>query len=217
MKKMLKLIITIILIFAFVIPVSAAEGNVIYSGNAGEFIFQPGSDYSLTDLFPNFKDVMPGDTLTQTITIKNNATRNVRISMRSLGAHEESVEFLKQLNLYVEKPQDTPLFEAPADETAQLTEWVQLGIFAPGAEMDLEVSLQVPVTLDNTYKSLIGYIDWEFVVEETDDGPKTGDDSALLPWIIGAGASILLVVLVLKKRRSDNVDKTEQGGTAEIE
>lgn len=217
MKKMLKLITTIILIFAFVMPVSAAEGNVTYSGNAGEFIFQPGSDYSLTDLFTNFKDVMPGDTLTQTITIKNNATRNVRISMRSLGAHEESVEFLKQLNLYVEKPENTPLFEAPADETAQLTEWTQLGIFAPGAEMDLEVGLQVPVTLDNTYKSLIGYLDWEFVVEETEDGPKTGDDSSALPWVIGAGCSIVLVVLVLMKRRKHDEDETRQGGTAEIE
>lgn len=217
MKKVLKLITTTILILAFVMPVSAVEGNVTYSGNAGEFIFQPGSKYSLTDLFTNFKDVMPGDTLTQTITIKNNATKNVRISMRSLGAHEASEEFLKQLNLYVEKPEDTPLFEAPADQTAQLTEWTQLGIFAPGAEMDLEVGLQVPVTLDNTYKNLIGYLDWEFVVEETDDGPKTGDDINLLPWIIGAGCSIVLVVLVLMKRRRDNVDETEQGGTAEIE
>ena len=211
MKKILTLITTLICIFALAMTVSAAGGNVTYSGNAGEFIFQPGSKHSPTDLFTDFKDVMPGDTITQKITIKNNATKNVRISMRSLGAHEESVDFLKQLTLYVEKPENTPLFEAPADQTAQLTEWTQLGIFAPGAEMDLEVGLHVPTTVDNTYKSLIGYIDWEFVVEETDDGPnpQTGDSAEYLPWLIGAGCSMVLILIVLLKRRRDNANETE--------
>lgn len=211
MKKVLTLIATMIFIFALAMPVSAAGGNITYSGNAGEFIFEPGSKYSPTDLFTDFKDVMPGDTITQTITIKNNATKNVRISMRSLGAHEESVDFLKQLTLYVEKPENTPLFEAAADQKAQLTEWTELGIFAPGAEMNLEVGLEVPTSLDNTNKNLIGYLDWEFVVEETDDGPnpQTGDSMRYLPWILGAGCSLVLVVIVLVKRRRDNAEETE--------
>lgn len=209
MKKILTFITTMVLMLAIAMPVCAADGNVTYSGNAGNFIFQPGSEYSLTDLFPNFKDVMPGDTLTQKITVRNNATKNVKISMRSLGAHEDSAEFLKQLNLYVEKVENTPLFEAPADQTAQLTEWRELGIFAPGAEIDLVVGLEVPVTLDNTNKNLIGYLDWEFMVEETDDGPKTGDDVNYLPWIIGAGCSIAVVIFVIVKRRRDREEETE--------
>ena len=71
MKKTLTLITTFILIFTMSMPVLAADGNVVYSGNAGEFIFQPGSEESLTDLFPDFKDVMPGDVLTQKILVKN--------------------------------------------------------------------------------------------------------------------------------------------------
>lgn len=209
MKNVFRLIITIVFIFSLVLPVSAAGGNVTYSGNAGEFIFEPGSEYSPTDLFTDFKDVMPGDTITQTITIKNNATKNVRISMRSLGAHEESVDFLKQLTLYVEKPENTPLFEAAADQKAQLTEWTELGIFAPGAEMNLEVGLQIPTSVDNTYKSLIGYIDWEFVVEETEDGPQTGDTASVLPRVFGATGSVVLIAIILLKRRKDNADETK--------
>lgn len=193
---------------AIVLPVSAADGNVTYSGNAGDFIFEPGSDESLTDLFPNFKDVMPGDTLTQKITIKNNATKNVRISMRSLGAHEESVEFLSKMNLYVEQVTDTPLFEAPADQKAQLTEWRELGVLAPGGEVLLEVALEVPTSLDNKYKAQIGYLDWEFVAEELDD-PKTGDDAEIWPWIVGLGcSSVVLVVVAIWKRRKDRKEET---------
>lgn len=210
MKKTVTFILAIIFIFALAMPVSAAGGNITYSGNAGEFIFQPGSKYSPTDLFTDFKDVVPGDTITQTITIKNNATKNVRISMRSLGAHEESVDFLKELKLYVEKPENTPLFEAAADQTAQLTEWTQLGIFAPGAEMDLVVGLQVPTSVDNTYKNQIGYLDWEFVVEETDDGPnpQTGDAANYLPWVIMAGCAVAVILVILVKRRRDDEEKT---------
>lgn len=206
MNKVITLIVTFILVFMISVPTFAADGNVTYSGNAGEFVFQPGSEYSLTDLFPNFKDVMPGDTISQKILIKNNATKNVKISMRSLGAHEESVEFLKQLNLYVEKKEDTPLFEAPADQTAQLTEWRSLGIFAPGAEIELEVVLQVPVTLDNTYKSMIGSIEWEFLVEETDLGPNpsTGDNVNYWPYVCGlVGSAVVVVIVIFVKRRRD--------------
>lgn len=209
MKKMLRLTITLILTLSVAIPVSAADGNVTYSGNSGDFIFEPGSEHSPTDLFPNFKDVMPGDTLTQKITVRNNAKKSVKISMRSLGAHEDSVEFLSQLNLYVEKVTDTPLFEATADQTAQLTEWRELGVLAAGAEVDLLVGLEVPVTLDNENKNLIGYLDWEFMVEEVGGPVPTGDNSSIWPYIVGVGcATVLIVIILIVKRRKDE-EETE--------
>ena len=75
MKKMTRLAIAMIMMFAVTIPVLAKDGNVIYSGDSGKFIFEPGSEYSPTDLFPEFKDVMPGDTVTQKIVVKNNAKK----------------------------------------------------------------------------------------------------------------------------------------------
>ena len=222
------------MIFTVAMPVFAIDGNVTHSGEAGEFIFAPGSEHSLTDLFPEFKDVMPGDTLTQQIVVKNNAKKSVKISMRALGAHEDSKDFLSKLNLSVEKVTDTSLFEATADQTAQLTEWRTLGVLASGGEAELSVVLQVPTDLDNNYQELIGYLDWEFMVEEIDDGStQTGDKVTYWPWMIGLGCSVLaIVVVVIVKRQCDEVvvenateyaienkkvddtDETAKGGTA---
>ena len=178
-----------------ILPVSAiaAEANVTYSGNAGKFIFSPGSEDSLTDLFPNFKDVMPGDTITQKITVNNDADNKVkvRIYLRSLGAADEkSAEFLQQMHLTVQKAEDTPMFDAAADLTDGLTEWVCLGTLYSGGKVDLNVSLEVPVEMDDRFQKNYGEIIWEFAVEELpispDDPkpPKTGDDSMLWLWIL---------------------------------
>jgi hypothetical protein len=204
------------MIFTVAMPVFATDGNVIYSGDSGKFIFEPGSDYSPTDLFPNFKDVMPGDTISQKIMVKNNAKKNVKISMRALGAHEDSVDLLSKLNLSVEKVTNTKVFEAAADQTAQLTEWRTLGVLASGGETELSVVLQVPTDLDNNYQELVGYLDWEFMVEEIDDGSaQTGDRANSVTWIIGIGCSVIaIVIIVILNRRKDDTDETAKGGTA---
>ena len=209
MKKMTRLCLTLMMIFAVSMPVCAADGNVIYSGDSGKFIFNPGSKYSPTDLFPDLKDVMPGDTLTQKILVKNNAKKSVKISIRALGAHEDSKDFLSKLNLYVEKVTDTPLFEATADQTAQLTEWREVGVLAPNGEAELMVGLQVPTSLDNNYKKFVGYLDWEFMVEETGGPIITGDTVNYWPWVVGSVCSITLIGIILVVRKRKEIDETE--------
>ena len=213
MKKLIVLLTVCILALSTVMPVYAADGKVTYSGNAGKFVFEPGSDYSLTDLFPNFKDVMPGDALTQKITVKNDADNKVKVKiyMRSLGAHEDSVEFLSQLGLKVQKSADNEMaymFDAAADETAQLTDWVCLGTLYSGGEVNLDVTLSVPVELDNMFQNKIGYLDWEFMIEEfpiePDDPkpPQTGDNSNLGLWftLMLCSGAMLLILLVWRKK-----------------
>ena len=217
MKKVFTILVSLVLLCSCVLPVFAADGNVTYSGDAGNFIFAPGSEYSLTDLFPNFKDVMPGDSLTQAITIKNDASNKVKIKvyMRAFGAHEESVEFLSQLHLRVEKSEDNTMaymFDAQANETAQLTEWVCLGTLYSGGEINLNVILDVPVELDNMFQEKIGYLDWEFMIEEyqiepTDpEPPKTGDESNLVLWsvlMVSSAAAMFLLLFFGRKKKEE--------------
>ncbi|MBQ8558586.1 MAG: LPXTG cell wall anchor domain-containing protein [Tyzzerella sp.] len=212
MKRFLTLLFTLLLMFATSITIFAADANVSYSGNAGKFIFSPGSEYSLTDLFPNFKDVMPGDSITQKITVRNDASNKVKVKiyMRSLGAREDgkSPEFLSQMKLRVEKTGDNAMpymFDAAANETAQLTDWVCLGTLYSGGEVNLNVILEVPVEMDNIHSSQIGYLDWEFMIEEfpiEDSDPQTGDNSNAYIWMVILALSIVVFILLIWRRRT---------------
>ena len=217
MKKIIALLFTVVLLLSSTVTVFAADGKVTYSGNAGSFVFEPGSDHSLTDLFPNFKGVMPGDTLTQKITVKNNADNKVKVKIyiRSLGAHEDSKKFLSQLGLKVKKSSDNDMaymFDAAANETAQLTDWVYLGTLYSGGEVNLDVTLNVPVELPNEYQNKIGYLDWEFMIEEfpvePDDPkpPQTGDNSNMGLWLalMLCSGAMLIILLFWRKKDKEN-------------
>lgn len=195
-----------------------AAGGVTYDGNARQFIFEPGSQYAPTDLFDGFKDVMPGDSLTQQITVKNDAANGVKINiyMRSLGAHEDSADFLSQLHMTVAVSEGSDmayLFDAPADGTDGLTDWVLLGTLYSGGEVNLDLTLDVPITLDNAYRDAIGYLDWQFKVEafavSPDDPqpPKTGDDTHTALYLASAsvsGAVVIFLAFRIRRRETKN-------------
>ena len=220
MKKIISMLISLLVVTAMTcgLSISAyAAGTVTYSADSSKFIFEPGSSHSPTDLFTEYKGLMPGDSVRQDITVKNDSSYGVKVKLyvRSHGAHEDSVDFLSKLHLTVAKSENNEMaymFDAAADQTGGMTDWVYLGTLYSGGEVNLILNLDIPIELGNEYQDAIGYIDWEFKTEELpidpDDPepPQTGDNSNLYFYAMLASVSGIALVILIPKRKKDTAN-----------
>ena len=227
MKKTLKTISALALVLVLLLGMSVtafAESKVTYEGGAEKFVFLPGSEYSETDLFENFKGVMPGDVITQEITVRNNYTKaeKVNIYLRAVVHDEQGnplseevartedlvsmQHFLSQLTMTV-KQGDKVLFSASPDELGGLKENVLLGTFPGKSYTKLVVELSVPIELGSEYANRVGEVDWVFTAEEVTKTIQTGDDSDLILWAALMTLSLVTaagVILPLKRKNKEH-------------
>ena len=227
MKKTLKTISALALALVLLLGMGAtafAESKVTYEGGAEKFVFLPGSEYTETDLFENFKGVMPGDVITQEITVQNNYTKaeKVKIYLRAVVHDEQGnplseevartedlvsmQDFLSQLTMTV-KQGDKVLFSASPDELDGLKENVLLGAFPGNSYTKLVVELSVPIELGNEYANRVGEVDWVFTAEEVTKTVQTGDDSDLILWAALMTLSLVTaagVILSLNRKNKEH-------------
>lgn len=234
MKRFMTLLVAVVLVLGLAVPVFAADSTITYTGKDKIFEFEPGSVYTATDLFDNFKGVMPGDKRTETITIKN-AYMNcdyIKISIRGLlhdaagnpispkvleelkadGRKGELTEieymhkFLDQLTLTVKQGNTLIYSGHPSSLDAGLKDTKYLGSLNKGKSMTLDVTLEVPIEMGDEFEDRIGEVDWVLVVSEMKyEDAKTGDETLILPYVILlAAAAAGLAVLLVSKRRKQN-------------
>ena len=165
--KVLVLVLAMVLALAVSAPALAA-GGVEYSEGLKTIVFTPGSVYSESDLFDGFKNVMPGDTLYQTISITNNAGTESTIYLHILGENMDDPRtpgFLSKMTMTVTQ-NGSEIFSNSPD--AGLAEPVSLGKFAPHETKTLDLILTVKPLMGNDFQSAIGRVDWQFSVEQWD-------------------------------------------------
>lgn len=189
-KKSISFILMLLLVMSFATTAFAADSSITFTGFSSGFEFQPGSEYTETDLFQNFKNVMPGDTVTETITFTNSATDCdfVNLYMRA-EAHDETdnplspnvaeketvatmTEFLSKLSMKVWNGTEL-IYEASPDELDGLETNRLLGTFRTGETATLKVELTVPIDLGNEYANRVGEVDWIFHVEAYQESQLT--------------------------------------------
>lgn len=181
----------------------AEEAKVTFVNEKEKFTFAPGSEFSMTDLFPNYKIVMPGDTLEQTITVRNRSQMQTRIYIQAIEDVQQPYgEFLDQLHMTV-KAENGKIFDAAANEKDGLAKRRLLGVLKQKGETELTVTLEVPIELGNEHMNKLGIIPWTFIVEEIpeDTTPHTGDWYQSALWLALAGLLVLAIVFVLLAKR----------------
>lgn len=185
MKRTCKTIFSLVLTLLLTVSLATsafASSSITFKGFSAGFDFQPGSEYTETDLFDGFKNVMPGDTVTDTITFTNEATDcdYVNLYMRA-KAHDEAgnplsekvaeketvatmTEFLSKLSMKVWNGTEL-IYDASPDQLDGLQNNTLLGTFRTGDTTTLKVELTVPIELDNRFANRVGEVDWIFHVE----------------------------------------------------
>lgn len=100
-NKLASLLLAVVMVFSLSVTAFAADSTITFKGAQEGFDFQPGSEYTATDLFDSFKDVMPGDKLTETIQVKNEASDcdYIKLYMRAV-VHDENGNLLTYSEIF---------------------------------------------------------------------------------------------------------------------
>ena len=150
MKKSCKAIFSLVLMLLMVMSLAstafAASPSITFKGFSGGFDFQPGSEYTETDLFGSFKNVMPGDELTEDITIKNNVSGfdYVKLYIRAVPHDEQGNPLTYDEKFENEDGKDQQNVDGERDETvATMADFL--------SELSMEIYL---VNTDGTKQSI---------------------------------------------------------------
>lgn len=190
------LTLSVVLAAVFSVTANAAdECRVIYEGQAERFVFIPES----TDLFRNFKNVYPGDSINQSIQINNNSDKTVSVYLRAETVDKEYCDFLDKINLCVSTADGRIISDSKASEQGGLKNNVLIGTFDSGENTSLYVKLNADRFMDNSCQNRTGEVRWIFSVTEADDSSETSKptNSDIIPTGDSRNNVTAAVVLML--------------------
>jgi len=183
MKKFTKRILALILVLAVgiggVMAVAAAtDPAAMYDGSKHAVVFENflSMKDDKPDLFTNMKDLMPGDTVHQTITVgaKNMRNERIKLYLRTENPNEDytklmSDEFAHWIEFTVKNGEQ--------EITSDLSKGnVLLGEFTSNGTKTLDVTMKIALEAGNELQDLTAEIDWVFVAEVIPVGSGGGND-----------------------------------------
>ncbi len=205
-----------LLIACGVMNAGASSANVQYDGDSQELITLPGND-----LFPTFKELVPGAQVEQRIGIDNTSENEIiTLYMRAEPAIEADFDDAQlkemsdklvsllhlELTLQVPGKEDQLFYSGPlsgtgdvqADGVGDLTKDIALGTYYPQAKAEIIANLTVPTSLGNEYQNALAKVRWIFysdVVEEESDVPD--NPPTVKPPVMGDPMNMILLGVLI--------------------
>lgn len=178
----MKKIIYVIIIFCFILiilsssKISKAYKNIptiCYDGLKKEIVFFNANG---TDLFKNFKELMPGDKKEQHILLElDNINKKTKILLKN-NFNNNSYLNLFKIIIYIDNIRVEPK-----------NDYIEIGQYEDDKKINIKVIIDIPNDLSTEINDNIN-IDWEFLVQEDENEifevPKTYDNTNINIWII---------------------------------
>lgn len=145
------------------VPAGAAVPTVIYDGEEKAFTLEDMED---TDLFPELKEMMPGDEVTQEITVRADHVQGpVTVYLTAGEAAQEMPEVFRYVHMTV-RTDEKMVSEGTLGAPGGLENGVELFTFDGPGEEELEVTLKVDVEAGNELMDARAEVDWTFTVQD---------------------------------------------------
>ncbi len=197
-RAALSLVLTAVLIagLAAVAANANVDASVTFDASARNFIFKnvnpeqdalPYTDadgHQYPDLFPDLKGLMPGDTVTENITVKaaNMSGGSAVIRLRVQDDHTDiNVDDVTESEeAAYQKLLETATLTVKDGDTVlgndSLAAGVSLGIFRDGDSKDLTVTLELPMEAGNELQGLTAGVAWIFTATYIEPTPDPTPD-----------------------------------------
>ena len=123
------------------------------------------------DFFSEFGYILPGDTLTDSVNLKNRANKPMALYFGTNSLETGGTLDKIELKIELKKPDGTTETVYEGLMNTDL-EYKLLGTFQPGQEGELLFTLHVPESLTNIYALDAGRVKWLFMAEFEQDVPS---------------------------------------------
>lgn len=180
-------------------PSLSSDAVLYYNGNTKEFTY---FNLDKKDVFDSFKDMMPGDTRTQTLTVRaGNIKPGTRMYLKLNS--DINAEILKYVNIYV---YENDKLLPSIDDTIEIYNFTKDDVFT------MKVVVEVPEEVNNEAADLVAHLKWTFMIEEdgnTEEVPRTYDGFNMIKYISMILVSLVMIIILIFKIKDNTLQKQE--------
>lgn len=172
-------------------------------------------DIEVSDEFINdMIDIMPGDSYSSSIKIKNTNKKNAKyyLKLDLEGLNEIEIGLLEEIDLIIRNKQGKVIYSGKIRNA----ENILLGKYNIGEEDEFEFKMLVPKDLANKYAGINPKLNWTFSVDYDKDNtkdnnsgknktnPQTGDkiNVAITIFVISSMGLVIVMLLDYKEKRN---------------